>query len=72
VDDDRVGAIAARKNAFFQARPVSHLDAVISTRVGNEQSLGVYSIPDGSAFLLTLDHKAPPPGRNENRGFGTV
>jgi hypothetical protein len=39
---------------------VSHLDAVISARVGNEQSLGVYSIPDGWAFLLTLDHKAPP------------
>jgi hypothetical protein len=54
VDDDRVGAIAARKNAFFQARPVSHLDAVISTRVGNEQSLGVYSIPDGSASLMEL------------------
>jgi len=60
VDDDRVRAIAVRKNALFQARPVSHLDAVISARIGNEQSLGVYSIPDGSAFLLALDHKAPP------------
>jgi hypothetical protein len=60
VDDDRVGAIAARKNAFFQARPVSHLDAVIPPASGNEQSGAVYSILDGSAFLLTLDQKAQP------------
>ena len=52
--------IAARKNAYFQARPVSRLHAVISARIGDEQSLGIYSIPDGLAFLLMLGHKAPP------------
>jgi hypothetical protein len=59
VDDDRVGAIAARKRALFRTRRVSHLDAVISARIGNEQSLGVYSIPDGSALGETNERNTP-------------
>jgi hypothetical protein len=53
------GAIAS-KNAFSSS-PGLASGRGVSARVGNEQSLGVYSIPVGSAFLLTLDHKAPPP-----------
>jgi hypothetical protein len=53
VDDDRVGAIAARRMLFLQVRPVSHLDAGDSAR-GNKQSLGVDSIPDGSDSPMEL------------------
>jgi hypothetical protein len=35
-------------------------NAVISARIGDEQSLGICSILDGLAFLLMLGHKAPP------------
>jgi hypothetical protein len=56
---NRVGAIATRKKCSVSRAPGVASGRGDPARVGNEQSLGVYSIPVGSAFLLTFDHKAP-------------
>jgi hypothetical protein len=56
VDDDRVGAIAERRNAFFKLARVAY-GRDDSARVGNEQRLGVHSIRDGSAFIFMFDQK---------------
>jgi len=47
-------AIAGRRNAFFTLALFRLVDAVISAHIGNAQSLGVDSIPDGSASLMEL------------------
>jgi len=58
---------AARKNAFSSRSPGVASGRGDSARAGNAQSPGVYSIPVGSAFLLTLDHKAPLSVRDRSR-----
>jgi hypothetical protein len=45
---------------LFQVRPVSHPDAGDSARATTSKASASTRFPDGSAFLLTLDHKAPP------------
>jgi hypothetical protein len=43
-----------KKKSFFKRALFRLVDAVISAHIGNAQSLGVDSIPDGSASLMEL------------------